>query len=1010
MPGAQVQDTGRARRRVWLRITLAALLVSLAGLVAVTIAFASEVEATLQHVDEQAALSIRLRSLQGVQVALADAEAAGRGYLLTGDAGQLAPWHDAVARLPLLMKGLEATDRDHAHADRAATETRLAVSDKLAGIAESVRLQAAGQHDEAVGLLMSGKSREDAQRARRALNDVLDAVRGDRDAIGAQIAAGVSRIQHLLVFAVASLFVFVALALAQTLQTLVARSRFEAALATSEQRHRALVEDQSELVSLAREDGTLVYVNAAYAHHFGRTQAELVGCNLYDLVEPSERDAVRQQVAGVMRSGRERSGENRNIGPDGGERWVAWTNKRRQEPDGVLLHSVGRDITERKRADRALRASQAFLHRTSEVAGIGGWEVDLHSGEITWSEQVRRILEVPEDYRPSRDDALASYAPEGRETLRQAMDDCVERGVPWDLELPRFTATKRRIWVRTVGSLESERGQPRRIVGALQDVTERKQLEQRLADSERFLRELTDHLAVRIAYFDAHSRYRFVNEAHCRRYGRAREEIIGRTRVELSGGSGEAVIDPQVQAVLRGEPRSFEYEETLRGETRRLQTQLIPDLGDDGRVRGFYATSIDVTERAAGERQLRELTEIAQLSPDFILQATRDGAIEYLNPALRRAAGLPVDGPVGALRLADFASAETNERYASEAQPALRAHGAWRGETSLKLAGGRVVPVSHLMIAHRGVDGHVARLSAVMRDISGEVAARNALMLQTATLQSVIEALPAMVAVVGADGRYRFVNTAFERWARLPRADLLGRQVSEVLGPTEFAQREPWVRRALAGESVSFETSDPARRARDLAVTYIPLRGEGGVDGYVGVAQDVTQHPDGAGHLPGLAQRDALTGLLNRSGLEAWLLEREHEARGGTLALLCVDLDGFKPVNDTWGHVAGDRVLREIARRLQAVVRPGDAVARIGGDEFALALSGVRERAHAESVARKVIASTAEPIAIDALTVRIGASVGLAWRVVQDGEAGGLLSHAEGKVRQAKAAGRGSLA
>ena len=72
MPGAQVQDTGRARRRVWLRITLAALLVSLAGLVAVTIAFASEVEATLQHVDEQAALSIRLRSLQGVQVALAD--------------------------------------------------------------------------------------------------------------------------------------------------------------------------------------------------------------------------------------------------------------------------------------------------------------------------------------------------------------------------------------------------------------------------------------------------------------------------------------------------------------------------------------------------------------------------------------------------------------------------------------------------------------------------------------------------------------------------------------------------------------------------------------------------------------------------------------------------------------------------------------------------------------------------------------------------------------------------
>jgi len=1010
VPGARVQDTGRARRRIWLRITLAALLVSLAGLVGVTLAFASEVEATLQHVDEQAALSIRLRSLQGVQLALADAEAAGRGYLLTGDAAWLAPWRDAVARLPLLMKGLDASDRDTVHADRAATETRLAVADKLAELAEGVRLQAAGRHDQAVALLMSDRSRDDAQRARRAVNDVLDAVRGERDAIGAQIAAGVSRIQRLLVFAVASLFVFVALALAQTLQTLGARSRFETALATSEQRHRALVEDQSELVSLAREDGTLVYVNAAYARHFGRTQAELVGANLYDFVEPSERDAVRLQVAGVMRSGRERTGENRNIGPDGGERWIAWTNKRRQEPGGALLHSVGRDITERKRADRALRASQAFLHRTSEVAGIGGWEVDLLTGEITWSEQVRRILEVAEDYRPTRDDVLATYAPEGREALRRAMDDCVERGVPWDLELPRTTAANRRIWVRTVGSLELERGQPRRIVGALQDVTERKELEQRLADGERFLRELTDHLAVRIAYFDAHSRYRFVNEAHCRRYGRPREEILGRTRAELSGGSGDAAIDPHVQAVLRCEPRGFEYEETLRGETRRLQTQLIPDLGEDGRVRGFYATSVDVTDRAASERQLRELTEIAQLSPDFILQATRDGAIEYLNPALRRAAGLPVDGPVGPLRLADFASAETNERYASEAQPALRAHGAWRGETPLKLAGGRVVPVSHLMIAHRGTDGRVERLSAVMRDISGEVAARNALLLQTATLQSVIEALPAMVAVVGADGRYRFVNTAFERWARLPRSDLLGRLVSDVLGPAEFAQREPWVQRALAGESVSFETSDPARRMRDLAVTYIPLRGEDGVDGYVGVAQDVTPHPDGAGHLPPLAQRDALTGLLNRAGLEAWLQEREHQVRDGTLALLCVDLDGFRPVNDTWGHPAGDRVLREVARRLQAVVRPGDAVARIGADAFALALSGVRERAHAENVARKVIASAAEPVALDALTVRIGASVGVAWRVAQDGGADGLLAHAGERVREAKATGRGSVA
>ena len=1007
MPGGQVQDTGRAKRRAWLRITLAALLVALAGLVAVTLEFVSATAQAQQRVDEQALLSTRLRELQGVLVALLDAESAQRAYLLTGDPARLAPYRDAVGRLPLLMQGLEPRGSPLGQADHAAAAARLAISDTLAQWADAARLQAAGRRAEALALVMGDANVDGAARARHAVNEVLDAVRGARDAIGAEVADGVARQRRLLPLAVSSLVVFLLLALAQVLQALHARSRFESSLADSVARHRALVEDQSELVSLAREDGTLVYVNAAYARHFAMTPSEMLGRNLYDFVEPSERDAVRLQVAGVMRTGRERSGENRNLAPDGAERWVAWTNKRRQEPEGTLLHSVGRDITGRKRADRALRASQAFLHRTSEVAGIGGWEVDLRSGEVTWSEQVRRILEVDEDYVPGQDDALASYAPEGRERLRRAMADCVEHGTSWDLELPRETATQRRIWVRTVGNLELELGQPRRIVGALQDITERKTLERRLADSERLVRQITDNLAVRIAYFDARSRYRFVNLAHCRRYGRSREEFIGRTRAEFSGGSGDDAVEPRIREVLRGLPQSFEYEETLQGVPRRIQSQLIPDVGEDGRVNGFYATGIDITDRVASERQLRDLTQIAELSPDFILQAGRDGTIEYMNPALREAAGLPADAPLAGMRMADLGTAETNRRYVDEVQPALRGAGAWRGETALRLAGGRVTPVSHLMIAHRDAGGHVQRLSAVMRDISGEVAARNALLMQTSTLQSVTEALPAMVAVIGADDRYRFVNSAFERWAGLSRAQVLGRSVPEVIGTAAHAVRAPWIARVLAGENVSFETSEPGRRVRDLSITYIPLRSEGVVDGYVVVAQDITRHKDETGRLLQLAQRDALTGLLNRAGLEQWLQARDDEVRAGTLALLYVDLDRFKPVNDTWGHLAGDRVLAEIARRLQSLVRPGDAVARIGGDEFALALSGVRARAHAEAIAAKVVAAAAEPVQVDGLVVQVGASLGIAWHVAHDGGAHGLLAHADGRLYKAKASGRG---
>ncbi len=534
--------------------------------------------------------------------------------------------------------------------------------------------------------------------------------------------------------------------------------------------------------------------------------------------------------------------------------------------------------------------------------------------------------------------------------------------------------------------------------------------ERRVADGERFLSQITDNLAVRIAYFDAHARYRFVNLAHCKRYGKTRAEIVGRTRAEISGGDADAAVEQRIQDVLRGKAQSFEHEETLLGGTRRIQSQLIPDVGEDGQVRGFYATDIDVTERVASERQLRHLTQIAELSTDFILQANRNGAIEYMNPALRRATGVAAGVPVAGMRLVDLGTPETNERYLSEVQPALRSAGSWRGETTLKLAAGRVMPVSHLMIAHRGPDGQVQRLSAVLRDISSEVAARNALLLQTSTLQSVTEALPAMVAVVGIDGCYRFVNSAFERWVGLPRSDLLGRRVADVMGPAEFDVRQPWIARVLAGESVSFETSEPTRRVRHLSITYIPLRNEGVIDGYVGVAQDITRHKDETGRLLQLAQRDALTGLLNRTGLEDWLKARDDEVRAGTLALLYVDLDYFKPVNDTFGHLAGDRVLCEFARRLQSLVRPGDAVARIGGDEFALALSGVRERAHAEAIAEKVVATAAQAIEVDALVIRIGASVGIACQVSHDGGAQGLIAHADDMLYKAKASGRGTFA
>ncbi|HEY4069164.1 MAG TPA: GGDEF domain-containing protein, partial [Burkholderiaceae bacterium] len=274
---------------------------------------------------------------------------------------------------------------------------------------------------------------------------------------------------------------------------------------------------------------------------------------------------------------------------------------------------------------------------------------------------------------------------------------------------------------------------------------------------------------------------------------------------------------------------------------------------------------------------------------------------------------------------------------------------------------------------------------------------------------TVAEAIPAIVAVCDLDGRYRFVNSAFERWSGRPREHIVGRTMAEVLGADEHAHSRPWMERVAQGESVSFEREYAGPQPiKHLSISYIPTRLESGeVDGFVGVAQDITTQKREVGRLLRLSHRDPLTGLLNRAGFEAELDGHLQQGGGDSLAMLYIDLDHFKAVNDRHGHPAGDEVLKQFAQRVQQLVRPTDAVARLGGDEFAVGLPGVRLKANAEAVADKIVACAARPFAVGPLMLTIGASVGVAFQA--DAATGwrGLVERADTQLYKAKASGRG---
>ncbi len=784
-------------------------------------------------------------------------------------------------------------------------------------------------------------------------------------------------------------------------------------LVGSQQRLQRILEAQTELISLATPDGRLSYVNPAYARQFACTPAAMIGANLFDHVEPADRAGVRARFADLVAGGTPLVSENRMLSAEGREMWVAWVNTVEPDADGrPTIHSVGRDITARKHAEIALSTAQAFLARTGRVAGIGGWEVDLPTGQVVWSDETRRIHGVDDDFVPTLANALAFYAPAARPLIEAAVARAGRDGTPWDLELPLVTARGRAIWVRVQGEAEWEDGALRRLVGAFQDITERRLLQERLSASENFIRKITDSLPVRIAYVDTALRYAFVNHLHCQRFGLDREQIVGRTRSELIGAPLDKAVRERLEAALAGHEQRYEFDERVGDRLVRIESRLIPDVDADGSVRGLFATGIDITERSRSERALRELALIFDNTPDFVVQADHHGALCYLNPSVRRALGLAADAPIAGLRFDAFNTPETNRRFADEIVPAVKAQGVWLGQTTVMVQGNRALPVSHMVIAHRDEQGRVARYSAIMRDISTAVAAAEQVSRQTATLHSISEAIPAIVAVVGADGRYRFVNGAFERWYGAPRDQVIGRSVMEVLGLKEYERSRPFIERVLHGESVSFEKHyADAGGDRHLGVSYIPLRLDGGgVDGFVGVANDITQHKREELRLVKLSQHDPLTGLLNRAGFEYFL--DDHTAQparqaDGQVALLYLDLDHFKPVNDTHGHAVGDQLLQAFAKRLLRVVRPTDAVARLGGDEFAVALIGVREHANANAVAEKLLNAAAEPFRIGGLTLHVGTSIGVAFGIDPAQGWRELVERADARLYEAKAAGRG---
>jgi diguanylate cyclase (GGDEF)-like protein len=192
-----------------------------------------------------------------------------------------------------------------------------------------------------------------------------------------------------------------------------------------------------------------------------------------------------------------------------------------------------------------------------------------------------------------------------------------------------------------------------------------------------------------------------------------------------------------------------------------------------------------------------------------------------------------------------------------------------------------------------------------------------------------------------------------------------------------------------------------------LTVTALPADGDT-PGGFLFIFYDVTERRELAAQMSRLAYSDALTGLPNRMQLERDLNAALAAAdrRGHALALLFIDLDRFKPINDRYGHAMGDRVLCEVARRLQGALRNTDVTARIGGDEFVVLLPALSNAGDCALVAEKLLDTLARPMHFEGHELTVGASIGLVTYPDGGRDAETLLRQADAAMYAVKQAGR----
>jgi diguanylate cyclase (GGDEF)-like protein/PAS domain S-box-containing protein len=789
-------------------------------------------------------------------------------------------------------------------------------------------------------------------------------------------------------------------------------------------------------------------VNAAAVAHYGYAREEFLAMRLTEIRPLEEVPRLLSRIAGE-RPELEYGGGWKHRTKDGRILEVEVSSHSLEFGGRRAALAVARDVTERGRALEALRRSEEKYRAILSSIDEGYYEVDIQGNFTFLNDALCRHL----GYR--REELLGTshrrYTdPKNARLVQGLFRDVFETGRAVrgaEFETVRRDGARRRVSA-SIALVRDEKGEISGFRGVVIDVTERKEAEDALRQSEERYRRLVE-LSPDGIVVHGDGRVAFANSAAARIMGyRSPEEMVGRPVLEaIHPDSLDAVIE-RMKRLAVGETLPFVEEKFVRrdGTVVDVEVGAVPFV-----LHGGPAVQVvvrEVTERKRAEQLQAALYRIAQTA----------GSAEHMpafHAEIHRIVGELMYAGNFYIALLDEATGTLSYPYfVDEEEEAPAPHALGRGLTEYVLRTGRPALVDADRFGELLVKGEIevvgppsldwlgaplqraggtfgvmvvqsysesTRFTEADRDLLTFVSqhvANAILRKQTAEALRESEERFRTLAHTAPCAIFIYQGTRF-RYANATSAALTGYELEELsrldfveLVHPEFRdmvrERETVRQRGQAVPSryeFKIVRKDGEERWVDFSSGSLEF---GGRSAALGIAFDVTERKRAEEQIKSLAYHDALTGLPNRLLFTDRLQVAVAQAHrhGQRLAVLFLDLDRFKVINDSLGHSMGDRLLGAVAERLLASVREGDTVARLGGDEFTLLLPGLSRAMDVTRVADKILDALRQPFRLEGRELYVSASMGISVYPLDGDDAEALVKNADSAMYRAKEQGR----